>query len=73
VHSLAVRPQDPDDVVASTEYGERFATIVAHGSVFGVQFHPEKSSTHGLRMLESFVDLCADPSAVASRAAAARA
>jgi GMP synthase-like glutamine amidotransferase len=46
---------------------------VARGSVFGVQFHPEKSSVHGLRMLESFVDLCADPSAVASRAAAARA
>jgi glutamine amidotransferase len=73
VHSLAVRPRDPEDVVASTEYGERFATIVAHGSVFGVQFHPEKSSARGLRMLESFVDLCADPSAVASRAAATRA
>ena len=73
VHSLAVRPQDPDDVVASTEYGERFATIVAHESVFGVQFHPEKSSAHGLRMLASFVGMCADPSAVASRAATARA
>jgi len=73
VHSLAARPHDSDDVVATTEYGERFATIVAHGSVFGVQFHPEKSSTHGLRMLESFVDLCSGPSALASRAAAARA
>jgi glutamine amidotransferase len=73
VHSLAVRPHNLDDVVASTEYGERFATIVAHGSVFGVQFHPEKSSAHGLRMLESFIDVCADPSAVASRATAARA
>ena len=73
VHSLAARPDDPDDVVATTEYGERFATIVAHGSVFGVQFHPEKSSAHGLRMLESFVDVCADPSAVAARTAAARA
>jgi glutamine amidotransferase len=73
VHSLAARPHDPDDVLASAEYGGRFATIVAHGSVFGVQFHPEKSSAHGLRMLESFVDLCADRSAVASRASAARA
>jgi glutamine amidotransferase len=73
VHSLAARPQHADDVVASTEYGERFATIVAHGSVFGVQFHPEKSSAHGLRMLESFVDVCADPSAASSRAATARA
>jgi glutamine amidotransferase len=73
VHSLAVRPYDPDDVVATTEYGERFATIVAHGSVFGVQFHPEKSSAHGLRMLESFVEMCAAGHARTSRTAAARA
>jgi imidazole glycerol-phosphate synthase subunit HisH len=73
VHSLVARPQNPDDVVASAEYGERFATIVAHGSVFGVQFHPEKSSAHGLRMLESFIDVCADPSGVASPTTAARA
>jgi glutamine amidotransferase len=57
VHSLAARPSDPADVVGSTEYGERFATIVARGSVLGVQFHPEKSSTHGLRMLRNFAAL----------------
>jgi glutamine amidotransferase len=59
VHSLAARPRRESDVVGITEYGERFATIVARGLVFGVQFHPEKSSTHGLRVLESFVSLCA--------------
>jgi glutamine amidotransferase len=59
VHSLAARPAEPSDVVGTTEYGERFATIVAHERVFGVQFHPEKSSVHGLRMLSSFVALCA--------------
>jgi glutamine amidotransferase len=58
VHSLAARPEDPGDVVATTTYGERFATIVARDSVLGVQFHPEKSSAHGLRMLQSFVELC---------------
>jgi glutamine amidotransferase len=57
VHSLAARPADPGDVVATTTYGERFATIVARESVLGVQFHPEKSSSHGLRMLQSFVEL----------------
>ncbi len=73
VHSFAARPADPADVVASTVYGERFATIVARGSVYGVQFHPEKSSAAGLRMLESFVDRCrraavgATPAAAASR------
>jgi imidazole glycerol-phosphate synthase subunit HisH len=57
VHSLAARPEDPDDVIATTEYGERFATIVGHGNVFGVQFHPEKSSRDGLALLANFVAL----------------
>lgn len=59
VHSFAVRPRDPGHVVGSTEYGERFATIAARDNVFAVQFHPEKSSRHGLRMLRTFVALCA--------------
>jgi glutamine amidotransferase len=59
VHSLAVRPAEHSDVVGTTEYGERFATIVARDSVFGVQFHPEKSSAAGLSMLRSFARLCA--------------
>jgi glutamine amidotransferase len=58
VHSLAARPKHAADVAGSTEYGERFATLVAHGNVFGAQFHPEKSSAHGLRMLHNFVGLC---------------
>jgi glutamine amidotransferase len=58
VHSLASRPKHAADVAGSTEYGERFATLVAHGNVFGAQFHPEKSSAHGLRMLQNFVELC---------------
>ncbi len=59
VHSLVGRPVEPADVIATTEYGERFATVVQRGCVFGVQFHPEKSSVHGLRMLESFARVCA--------------
>src|SRR3984957_11544311 len=58
VHSFAARPRDRADVVATTEYGERFATIVASGNVLGTQFHPEKSSTHGLQLLRNFVGLC---------------
>jgi glutamine amidotransferase len=60
VHSLVPRPRDPADVVGSTGYGERFATIVARGVLFGVQFHPEKSSAHGLRMLGNFVGVCSE-------------
>ncbi len=59
VHSLAARPADPSDVLGSAEYGERFPVIVGRGTVFGVQFHPEKSSAHGLQMLGAFVAMCA--------------
>jgi glutamine amidotransferase len=59
VHSYAARPSDPETVVGTTEYGERFATIVDRDNVFGVQFHPEKSSQDGLRMLDTFVGVCA--------------
>ena len=58
VHSLAARPRNHDDVIAMTVYGERFATIVGRGSVFGVQFHPEKSSASGLALLGRFAGLC---------------
>ena len=71
VHSLAPRPAEPADVVGTTEYGELFATIVERGSVFGVQFHPEKSSAHGLRLLSNFVALCAERAAAAASPAAA--
>jgi imidazole glycerol-phosphate synthase subunit HisH len=58
VHSLVARPSDPGDIVGTAEYGERFATFVARDNVFGVQFHPEKSSAHGLTVLKSFAGLC---------------
>jgi glutamine amidotransferase len=70
VHSLAARPSDPVDIAGLTEYGERFATIVAHENIFGVQFHPEKSSTPGLKMLDNFARLCLMPEAAPSAAAA---
>jgi glutamine amidotransferase len=57
VHSYAAHPADTQDIVGTTEYGERFATIVARGSVYGTQFHPEKSSRDGLALLAAFVRL----------------
>jgi glutamine amidotransferase len=59
VHSFAPRPADPGDVIGSTEYGERFATIIERENIAGVQFHPEKSSGDGLELLRNFVALCA--------------
>jgi glutamine amidotransferase len=60
VHSLAPHPADRGDVIGTAEYGERFATIVGRERVFGVQFHPEKSSAHGLLMLGRFTRMCSD-------------
>jgi glutamine amidotransferase len=45
-------------VRSTTTYGETFATILQRDTVFGVQFHPEKSSTHGLSMLDGFAAVC---------------
>ena len=46
------------DCVATSEHGARFAAAVERGNVFGVQFHPEKSSDAGLRILRGFVNRC---------------
>ena len=54
VHSFYCEPQDRKVIVGETEYGRRYASVVADGNVCGVQFHPEKSQDVGLRMLENF-------------------
>ncbi len=54
VHSYRFVPRDEDVVIGSTEYGVRFAAAVQSGNVFAVQFHPEKSSTMGLKLLSNF-------------------
>ena len=43
--------------VASTTHAETFAAVVEHGNVFGVQFHPEKSSDAGLRIIRNFLEV----------------
>ncbi|MFY9555871.1 MAG: imidazole glycerol phosphate synthase subunit HisH [Blastocatellia bacterium] len=57
VHSYHVQSEDPDIVVAETEYGIRYPSICARDSVCGVQFHPEKSQNAGLRLLANFASL----------------
>jgi glutamine amidotransferase len=57
VHSYHVETEDQLDVLASTEYGIRYPSIFAKGSVSGVQFHPEKSQDAGLRLLANFAKI----------------
>ena len=54
VHSYYCEPADSAVVAGETEYGVRYASVVAQGNIFGVQFHPEKSQTAGLRLLSNF-------------------
>ena len=57
VHSFYVETANASDCVATTEYGLDFTSIAGDGRVFGVQFHPEKSQAHGLRLLDNFARL----------------
>jgi len=57
VHSYYVEAGDPSDVLATTDYGIEYASVVAHGNVFGIQPHPEKSQSVGLHILRNFVEM----------------
>jgi glutamine amidotransferase len=59
VHSFVARPERDDDVLGRGDYGGPFVSIVGRDRIFGAQFHPEKSSTAGLRLLASFSAVCA--------------
>ncbi|MGA9313029.1 MAG: imidazole glycerol phosphate synthase subunit HisH [Solirubrobacteraceae bacterium] len=58
VHSFAPVPSSAEDILGTSVYGASFASVVAHDSFYGVQFHPEKSSAAGLRLLANFGRIC---------------
>src|SRR5438105_13958675 len=55
VHSFALRPADPDDLLAETDYGGPLAAVVGRDNLIGTQFHPEKSQGAGLRLIANFL------------------
>ena len=55
-HSFALYPADVNSTIASVDHGGLFTAAVASGNVAGVQFHPEKSQTAGLRLLSNFLE-----------------
>jgi len=57
VHSYYCVPEDSGIIAATTDYGVDLACVVSKENVYAVQFHPEKSSKKGLRLLENFVEM----------------
>ncbi|WP_262029373.1 imidazole glycerol phosphate synthase subunit HisH [Microvirga sp. Mcv34] len=55
VHSYALSPANPDDVVATTDYGGPVTAIVGRDNIVGTQFHPEKSQALGLKLIANFL------------------
>jgi glutamine amidotransferase len=56
VHSYYARPSDERHSAGITEYGGRFTSALARDNIFATQFHPEKSSGHGLALYRNFLD-----------------
>ncbi|ADL05902.1 imidazole glycerol phosphate synthase subunit HisH [Lacrimispora saccharolytica] len=57
VHSYYLEADREDHVAASAEYGVRFGASVERGNLFACQFHPEKSSDTGLKIIKNFIEL----------------
>jgi len=70
VHTYAPVPADEEVVLARTTHGRPFVSAVARGSLYGLQFHPEKSSEAGLRVLANFIGLAAQVAGAAIPGAA---
>ncbi|MBJ7347966.1 MAG: hypothetical protein JHC87_05280 [Thermoleophilaceae bacterium] len=57
-NSYAAKVVDRGDVLGESDYGSPFIAVVERAPLYGAQFHPEKSSTHGLQMLGNFIEIC---------------
>ena len=58
VHSYYPKFKDDTALAATTDYGVKIPAVVAKRNIFGTQFHPEKSGSGGLRILNNFIDIC---------------
>ncbi len=56
VHSFHIVSHNPEDVLATTEYGYDFVSAVQHGHIMAAQFHPEKSHKFGMKLYKNFVE-----------------
>jgi glutamine amidotransferase len=57
LHSYYFAPNNAEDLLAQTDYGDSFACAVRRQNIYGVQFHPEKSHSWGIQLLKNFAGL----------------
>ena len=57
-HSYYLKDYNIENVVSQTKYGLSFVSSVNKGNIYGVQFHPEKSQSNGLKILKNFYERC---------------
>lgn len=57
VHSFYVKPQNVEDILFWTDYGDKFPAAVKRNNLIGMQFHPEKSAATGIKLLKVFKEL----------------
>jgi|TARA_Y100000992_G_scaffold256754_1_gene190355 glutamine amidotransferase len=63
VHSFVSYPKNTSEMIASSNYyNQEFCSVVKKGNIYGCQFHPEKSGSKGLKLLENFIKLTNKPS-----------
>lgn len=57
VHSYVFRVKEAENVIAETEYGDNFCSVIKKKNIYGVQFHPEKSQKAGQLLLKNFIEM----------------
>lgn len=60
VHSYYMTCANPQNIIATCDYGVKFTCSIKNDNIFGVQFHPEKSLRHGLALMSAFAGYTAD-------------
>tara|TARA_Y200000002_G_C22626589_1_gene640566 strand:+ start:99 stop:713 length:615 start_codon:yes stop_codon:yes gene_type:complete len=57
-HSYFLKGFDKNDIISETMYNFKFVSVINHKNIYGVQFHPEKSQSNGLKILKNFYERC---------------
>jgi glutamine amidotransferase len=69
VHSYVAVPDDPEDVLGETDYGDAFASVIARDNLVATQFHPEKSAAIGIQLYRNFARWVAETVSLGTRVA----